>query len=154
MENTPDFTGKARTQRTTFRQSVSVGISIDAPAAKVWGLLTNAANFPAWNSTVESIDGTIAEGHTIALKAKAADRVFKLKVSDVQDNQSMLWASGMKPMFRGERTYTLGEQGGSTTFHMEEVFSGLMFPMIRGSLPDFAPSFETYAADLKRAAEA
>jgi hypothetical protein len=29
-----------------------------------------------------------------------------------------------------------------------------MLPMIKGSLPDFAPLFEAYAADLKRAAEA
>jgi len=43
---------------------------------------------------------------------------------------------------------------GSTEFRMEEVFSGLMLPLIKGSLPDFAPSFEAYAADLKREAEA
>ena len=36
---------------------------------------------------------------------------------------------------------------------MTEAFSGVMLPMIRGSLPDFAPAFEAYAADLKRAAE-
>ena len=37
---------------------------------------------------------------------------------------------------------------------MREEFSGLMLPMIKGSLPDFAPVFETYAEDLRRAAEA
>jgi hypothetical protein len=36
---------------------------------------------------------------------------------------------------------------------MTEVFSGLMLPMIKRSLPDFGPSFTTYAADLKGAAE-
>jgi hypothetical protein len=36
---------------------------------------------------------------------------------------------------------------------MAEVFSGLMLPMIKGSLPDFGPPFEAYAADLKREAE-
>jgi hypothetical protein len=36
---------------------------------------------------------------------------------------------------------------------MRETFAGVMLPMIRGSLPDFAPVFETYAQDLKRAAE-
>jgi hypothetical protein len=28
-----------------------------------------------------------------------------------------------------------------------------MLPMIKGSLPDFAPIFDRYAADLKRACE-
>ncbi len=36
---------------------------------------------------------------------------------------------------------------------MKEQFSGLMLPMIKGSLPDFAPVFERYAEDLRRAAE-
>jgi hypothetical protein len=36
---------------------------------------------------------------------------------------------------------------------MKEEFSGVMLPMIKGSLPDFAPVFEAYAGDLKRAAE-
>ncbi len=42
---------------------------------------------------------------------------------------------------------------GSTAFSMVEVLSGAMLPMIKGSLPDFGPMFETYAADLKREAE-
>jgi hypothetical protein len=57
-------------------------------------------------------------------------------------------------MFKGVRTYTLVPKGdGTTDFHMIEVFTGLMLPMIAGSLPDFGPAFDTYAADLKRAAE-
>lgn len=36
---------------------------------------------------------------------------------------------------------------------MAEIFSGLMLPLIAGKLPDFAPIFERYAADLKKAAE-
>ena len=36
---------------------------------------------------------------------------------------------------------------------MKETFSGLMLPMIKGSLPDFGPAFEACAEDLKREAE-
>jgi hypothetical protein len=37
---------------------------------------------------------------------------------------------------------------------MTETFTGLMLPLIAGSLPDFLPVFTRYPADLKRAAEA
>lgn len=37
---------------------------------------------------------------------------------------------------------------------MTEVLWGAMLPMIRKALPDFAPAFAMYAADLKRTAEA
>ena len=61
----------------------------------------------------------------------------------------------MAPMFKGVRTFSLSPNAdGSTEFAMKEEFSGLMLPLIKGSLPDFAPVFETYAEDLKRAAEA
>jgi hypothetical protein len=66
----------------------------------------------------------------------------------------MVWSDGFAPMFRGVRTYTLTENAdGTTGFSMREVFSGLMLPMIRGSLPDFGPPFEQFAADLKCEAE-
>jgi hypothetical protein len=68
--------------------------------------------------------------------------------------RSMTWSEGMAPMFRGVRTFTLTPAAdGSTEFAMKEELAGLMLPMIKGSLPDFAPVFEAYASDLKRAAE-
>lgn len=38
-------------------------------------------------------------------------------------------------------------------FTMSEVYTGLMLPMIAGSLPDFRPTFEQYVSDLKKEAE-
>jgi len=35
----------------------------------------------------------------------------------------------------------------------KEHFSGLMWPFVEGSLPDFGPIFEQYASDLKREAK-
>jgi hypothetical protein len=119
----------------------------------VWSLLTDAAAFPSWNTTVEGIDGRIAEGERIALTATGVDRVFKLNVHDVQAERGMVWSDGFAPMFRGVRTFTLEPTPTGTRFQMVEVFSGLMLPMIAGSLPDFVPVFERYAADLKAAAE-
>ena len=81
-------------------------------------------------------------------------RTFKPRVTRFVPPSEMVWSDGFAPMFRGVRTYTLAPKpGGGTEFAMTEVFSGLMLPMIRRSLPDFGPVFETYAADLKRAAE-
>ncbi|MEZ4731385.1 MAG: hypothetical protein R3E79_30065 [Caldilineaceae bacterium] len=95
------------------------------------------------------------KGETIQLKVPIAPkRTFTLKVNEFIPNQKLAWSDGMAPMFKGVRTYTLTPQAdGSTNFTMVEVFSGIMLPLIAGSLPDFGPSFEQYAADLKRAAE-
>jgi hypothetical protein len=118
-------------------------------------LLTDAAAFPRWNSTVTSLEGEIAEGQTLKLRVPTAgERVFKPRVSKVEPGRSMIWSDGMAPMFKGVRTFTLTPNSdGTTEFSMREELAGLMLPMIKGSLPDFAAVFETYAADLRRAAE-
>lgn len=142
-------------KRATFSMECAVRCSIRASADRIWKLLTDAPGFPRWNSTVASIDGVIALGETLKLQVPSAPgRVFKPKVSAFEAGRSMVWSDGMAPMFKGVRTFMLtpGEDG-TTVFAMTERFSGLMLPMIKGSLPDFGPIFETYAADLKRAAE-
>jgi hypothetical protein len=133
----------------------AIRTTIQASPDEIWRLLTDAAGFPRWNSTVTSIEGTIAEGETLRLKVPSAPtRVFTPKVSAVAPGRSMVWSDGMSPMFRGVRTFELTPKpDGSTEFAMKEEHEGLMLPMIKGSLPDFAPIFEAYAEDLKRAAE-
>lgn len=155
MTDAIEPTGRAQKTRTTFRLECAVAARIDAPPAKVWALLTNAAGFSKWNSTVDGIEGTIALGEKLAIKVPAAPgRTFKPKVSELEADRRMVWRDGFAPMFQGVRTFTLTARDGGTEFSMVEVFSGLMLPMIAGSLPDFAPIFEQYAADLKKAAEA
>jgi len=132
-----------------------VAIDIAAKPEKIWALLTTAADFPRWNSTVTSIEGRIALGEKIRVRVPLAPkRVFKLQVSAFEPGKRMVWQDGAPPMFKGVRTFALSPRAnGSIEFSMVEVFSGLMLPMIAGSLPDFGPAFEQYAADLKRAAE-
>ncbi len=145
----------ASVTKQTFRMEYAISGDIRVTPERIWALLTNAADFPRWNSTVTRIDGRIAAGEKIALKAKiAADRIFNLRVTDVVPNRSMVWRDGAAPMFTGVRTFTLAPAtDGATTFTMSEVYSGIMLPMIAGSLPDFRQTFEQYFADLKREAE-
>jgi hypothetical protein len=146
---------KAEKTSGTFRMRCKVSATIRAKPGAVWALLTDAAGFPRWNSTVTRIEGAIAEGNRLKLEVPSAPgRIFKPKVAALDAERSMVWRDGMAPMFEGVRTFTLvSNPDGSTEFSMAEELSGLMLPLIKGSLPDFVPVFERYAADLKRAAE-
>ena len=146
---------KAEKTRSTFRMTCSVKCTIQAAPERVWSLLTDAPGFARWNSTVTSLGGTIALGEKLAIKVPAAPgRTFKPRVTALEPRARMVWSDGAAPMFKGVRTYEVtAGAGGVTEFAMTEVFSGVMLPLIAGSLPDFGPIFETYAADLKREAE-
>jgi hypothetical protein len=147
---------QAQKTATTFRQDCSVRCDIHARPDRIWAILTDAAGFPRWNSTVTSLEGTILLGQKLALKvALDPKRTFRPRVTKLEANEKMEWSDGFAPMFKGVRTFSLKPKAdGVTEFAMTEVLSGAMLPMIRGSLPDFAPAFEAFARDLKAAAEA
>ena len=57
-----DTSGKAKKTETAFRMECAVSINVRAKARTVWTLLTNAAEFPKWNSTVTGIDEWLVLG--------------------------------------------------------------------------------------------
>lgn len=148
--NEPRFTQT----NSAFVMVCRVEVNIGAEAQVVWKLLTDAQGFPRWNSTISSIEGQIREGERLRVRAPGTKRIFTPKVSGVVPNERMTWSDGSSPMFKGVRTFSLSPgSNGSTDFAMEERFSGLIFALVKGSLPDFRPIFEAYASDLKREAE-
>ena len=131
-------------------------VTIAAPPERVWEILTHAEAFARWNSTIVSLDGTIAEGETIALVSTVnPKRTFKLAVSEVEAPNSMVWSDGMPlGLFSGRRTFTVrATTDGDTEFSMREVYSGLLAGLITKTIPDMTESFEAFAADLRTEAE-
>jgi len=47
----------------------STRTSINATPDAIWRLLTDAARYPSWNSTVDRVDGRIALGETVTVQA-------------------------------------------------------------------------------------
>ena len=155
MITDPTTSGRATSTKSAFARATTIAIVINAPRQTVWALLTDAAGFPRWNSTVTKIEGTIAAGEKLRISVPISKRTFTPRVLDFDPPQSMVWRDGAKPMFWGIRDYTLTAPSSSTTkFTMTETIRGLMLPLAGRSLPDFGPVFERYAADLKTAAEA
>lgn len=131
-------------------------VAIKARPEAIWSVLTNAADYVRWNSTVDKVDGEIALGKKVTVYAKASPgRAFPLTVAEFQPPLRMVWKGGMPlGLFTGTRTYTLTPaEGGKTEFAMVEEFSGLMAPLITRSIPDLQPAFDAFAADLKKRVE-
>jgi hypothetical protein len=140
--------------RGPFSMTCGVSLNIGASAERIWRLLTDANDFPRWNSTVTRVEGQIREGERLRLHVPGTERTFTPKVSGVVPGERMTWTGGFSPVFKGVRTFELRRRGdGSTEFVMQERFSGLMLPFVKGAMPDFGPVFERYADDLKHEAE-
>lgn len=129
---------------------------IEATPEVIWDLLTEASAYPDWNPAALGIEGEIREGETIKLTSSVnPERQFSLKVSEVEPPSHMVWWDGMPlGLFRGTRRFDVARHGdGSSEFEMEEVYTGLMAPLITRSIPDMTDSFEEFAEGLKVAAE-
>jgi uncharacterized protein YndB with AHSA1/START domain len=115
----------------------------------VWALLTHAADYPRWNSTVTSIKGEIKAGGTIELKSTLDEkRMFKLKIKEMVPEKHLVWGDAM-----GNRVYSLEKSGGGTNFSMTERIGGPLFPLFAGMIPSFDESFDKFTANLKKEAE-
>lgn len=152
--NNPTETATITQSRGVFSMSCGVELNIRARAGIIWSLLTNAKDFPRWNSTVTSLEGQIRQGEQLRVRVPGTDRVFTPRVSGVVPDRRMTWTGGFSPVFKGVRSFELRPRPDSSTdFVMEERFSGLMLPLVKRSMPDFGPVFERYASDLKHEAE-
>lgn len=143
-------TAKASTIRKVFSRETAISVEIKSDPETIWNLLTDATNYPRWNSTVISIDGKIALGEKIRLKSYLdPKRVFNLSVKEFEINKRLVWGDAM-----GKRAYMLESLGdGRTSFTMTEKIGGPIFPFFSRMIPPFDESFERFANDLKREAE-
>ena len=147
---TPRSDGVASTTRTMFSRCTRIAQHIDSDPAAVWRLLTTAADYPRWNSTVVSLDGQITLGSKIKLVSTLVpSRTFRLKVKEFEPNARLTFGDAMST-----RTYSLSGDAGGTRVEVVERIGGPFFPFLAPMIPPFDENFEQFTADLKKAAEA
>ena len=127
--------------------------TIAASPAAVWAVLSDGARWAAWDSGVDAVEGRIALGETMKIRTQAAPgRTFPVKVTVLEPPMRLQFSGGMPlGLFRGVRNYVLSPaaNGGGTTFHMREEYTGLLLGLIWRSIPDLGPSFDRFARGLK-----
>jgi len=145
-----ELNGKAVTTKKTFSRETVIGTHIKADKSIIWALLTNANDYPRWNSTIISIEGNIAKGEKIKLKSTLdSKRIFKLSVKEFKPDSRLVWGDTM-----GKRIYNLKTiDEGVTEFLMDEKIGGPIFPLFSKMIPPFDTSFEQFTNDLKKEAE-
>ncbi len=130
-------------------------IEIDATPACVWKTLTESMPRMPERYGILRLEGEIALGSKIKLWSEVAPkRAFALKVINFDVPKLMVWSGGMPfGLFVGTRKFTITSSENGCTFHISEVFSGLLAGLITKSMPDLIPSFVKFADTLKQEAE-
>jgi len=141
--------------------NIETQVAINAPASKVWAILTDFAAMQAWNPFIRSISGSPSPGGRlsvqIALPGQAA-MTFNPTVLVASPERELRWRGTLmgRWIFAGEHYFVLDQVGPRMTrFTHGEYFSGLLAPLImRGSaLAATQQGFAAMNDALKRRAE-
>lgn len=135
----------------------NTSIDINASATTIWDILTEGSKYADWDPNMIELNGAIEPGSKLTIYTKLdPKRAFKSVVSEYEENQRMVWSSGMPlGLFKGARTFWLEPQpSGKVRFNMTEEFTGPLAGMIGKSIPNLQPSFDAFASALKERAEA
>jgi hypothetical protein len=116
-------------------QQVVTHISIAAPPARVWAILTDFGDYPNWNPFITRIAGRPAVGavitadlHTTNLKP----RTVQAKILVVDAQHQLRWLGTLPGLFSGEHYWIVRERpGGGAELEQGEVFRGVLVPFIK-----------------------
>ena len=135
-------------------------IEIEAPAERVWQLLTDFSSFPQWNPFIRHASGTILVGERLEVNIQpsgARGMTFRPSVLKAEPNRELRWLGHLliPGLFDGEHIFTIEPLGESRVrFTQREVFTGLLVPLFaRGLDTDTRRGFEEMNQALKARAE-
>jgi hypothetical protein len=135
-------------------------ITIEAPAQKVWNILTDFSSYPEWNPFIQTVTGDPQQGKQLGIQLKVGDRspqTFQPIVLVNEPAREFRWRGKLfiKGLFDGEHYFQLQDLGANRTRLIHgENFSGLLSGLIMRSIEqDTREGFERMNHALKQRAE-
>jgi hypothetical protein len=119
-------------------KSIRSEIDIDAPAARVWDLLTDFAAYPDWNPFIRRAEGVLAEGEQLRLLFQIPDGMrmkIRPRLITVVEQAEIRWLGhlAVPGLFDGDHRFLLTPlDAGTTRLVQEETFRGALVPIFGG----------------------
>ncbi|HEY6558527.1 MAG TPA: SRPBCC domain-containing protein [Polyangiaceae bacterium] len=136
-------------------------IDVEAPAARVWAVLSDFARYPEWNPFVMRIEGRLEVGSKLSVRLRlSGGRAVPIRprVTTLIAGQAFAWRGELlsRALFVGEHRFEVIPGGdGRARFVHSERFNGVLVPLLEKTLNTKARAgFEAMNRALKRRAEA
>ena len=134
-------------------------IDIDAPAERVWGVLTDFESFPDWNPFVQSAEGKATVGSRLnvhIVPPGGRGSTFRPTVLVAEPNREFRWRGRLlvPGLADGEHVFEIEpRESGPTRFVQREEFRGPLWALLKGTLEKSEHGFHAMNAALKERAE-
>lgn len=141
-------------------KKINTEILINATPARVWSILTDFEQYPAWNPFIPSITGELITGSKLLVNIRPPGKKYMrltptVLTCDVNKELSWLGHVFFKGILDGEHKFNLLDQGnGTTIFSQSEIFSGVLLPIFWKQFKDSTiKGFEEMNTRLKELSE-
>lgn len=130
--------------------TISTTIDIEATAQAVWDVLTDFDAYSEWNPFMDRIQGTPEVGARLVVHMNppgGRGMTFKPTVLAVIPARELRWLGtlGIRGLFDGEHSFVLTSNAdGSTRLTHSERFSGVLVPLLKGTLKGTHAGFELF----------
>ena len=134
-------------------------LEIEASGEHVWRVLSDFAAYPEWNPFIPRIDGEIRPGARLEVSIQppgAKGMTFRPTVLKAEPNRELRWRGRLwiPGLFDGEHAFTIEPNAASRVrFIQSETFTGLLVPLVSGTLEATLRGFEDMNRALKRRVE-
>ena len=124
-------------------------IEIEAPAERVWHVLTDFAAFPEWNPFMRRASGQLTTGAKLDIYLQppgSGGMRFRPTVLKAEPNRELRWLGHLlvPGLFDGEHILRIEPLGPDRVrFIQHEIFTGLLVPML-------ARAWTEHAAGIRR----
>lgn len=120
--------------------ALSTEIDIDAPAGRVWDVLTDFPAYARWNPFIRRVDGVLAPRIRLSVRIQPPGgrlMTFRPVVLRVEPERYLSWRGRtlVPGLFDGEHVFEIEPRGNDRVrFVHGETFRGLLVPLVAGSL--------------------
>lgn len=137
---------------------ITVTTEINAPVETVWAQLTDTATFADWNPFMPRLDGTLAEGERLEVRITPPDAkgmTFRPTVTVAEEGRKLEWLGRflVPGLFDGRHSFTLTATADGTSLTQEEVFTGVLVPVLASTLNKTESGFRQMNEALKARVE-
>src|SRR4030088_1364331 len=139
---------------------IETTIDLQAPAMRVWSVLTAFSAYPAWNPFIIAAEGEPRSGAKLRITIGPPGRrpvTFRPVVLVALPGRELRWLGRLliPGLFDGEHYFQLEQRDAAGRFHHCERFSGILLPLFGdGLLIATRQGFEAMNAALKKRVEA
>jgi hypothetical protein len=141
--------------------TIRTSIEIDAPAARVWQVITDTRAYDEWNPFITRVKGALVPGGRFSFMAPFAGRELPIsaKMLRVEEQKELRWRGPpsdlLGKVFTGEHYFRLEPVGESKTrFVHGEEFGGVVVALLWTKLePQLTPLYVAMNEALKRRVE-